>query len=208
MSLLGSGRSDLRQTGRESYSIQRHPKPVEAVANLEVDIPRLCLGLGSGPLPSGVAQALSQPQAPCHGRHQAHVFPSVGGRCQRCPPRGRQVVLPGLQALSAAHCWTHRGGPSGDRGPVINWIHSLTPPDDVDDQWAPQIAPPAVLAACVRSASSVSGGARTPVRRPRNPFDVTEPGGVPGGESGAEPVVEAGGEPGATFRTKSGVDDR
>ena len=38
MSLLGSGRSDLRQTGRESCSIQRHPKPAEAVAILEMDI--------------------------------------------------------------------------------------------------------------------------------------------------------------------------
>ncbi len=56
--------------------------------------------------------------------------------------------------------------------------------------------------------AGISGGARTPVRRPRNPFDVPEPGGAPGRESGAEPVVGAGGEPGATSRTKSGADDR
>ena len=60
--------------------------------------------------------------------------------------------------------------------------------------------------------AGLSGGGPTSVRRPRNPFDdkddVTEPGGVPGRESGAEPVVEAGGEPGATFGTKSGAYDR
>ena len=33
-------RSDLRQAGRESCSIQRHQKPVEAVASLEMEISR------------------------------------------------------------------------------------------------------------------------------------------------------------------------
>lgn len=56
--------------------------------------------------------------------------------------------------------------------------------------------------------AGMSGGGPTSVRRPRNPFDVTEPDGVPGRESVAEPVVEAGGEPGATFGTKLGADDR